>query len=94
VFTTKGQQFRRGAKNAKASGFDGVELHGANGYLLDQFLRDGTNRRNDAYGGTVENRAPFPLEVTEAVVDVWGADRVGYRISSTFMGWGLGLKPN
>jgi N-ethylmaleimide reductase len=74
------EQFRRGAKNAKAAGFDGVELHGANGYLLDQFLRDGTNRRTDAYGGTVENRGR-PLEVTEAVVDVWGADRVGYRIS-------------
>jgi N-ethylmaleimide reductase len=75
------EQFRRGAENAKAAGFDGVELHGANGYLLDQFLRDGTNRRTDAYGGTVENRARLPLEVTKAVIDVWGADRVGYRIS-------------
>jgi len=75
------EQFRRGAENAKAAGFDGVELHGANGYLLDQFLRDGSNRRTDAYGGTVENRARLPLEVTRAVIDVWGADRVGYRIS-------------
>jgi len=75
------EQFRRGAENAKAAGFDGVELHGANGYLLDQFLRDGSNRRTDAYGGTVENRARLPLEITEAVVDVWRADRVGYRIS-------------
>jgi N-ethylmaleimide reductase len=75
------EQFRRGAENAKAAGFDGVEIHGANGYLLDQFLRDGANRRTDAYGGTIENRARLPLEVTSAVIDVWGADRVGYRIS-------------
>jgi N-ethylmaleimide reductase len=75
------EQFRRGAENAKAAGFDGVEIHGANGYLLDQFLRDGTNKRTDAYGGSVENRARLPLEVTKAVIDVWGADRVGYRIS-------------
>jgi N-ethylmaleimide reductase len=75
------EQFRIGAANAKAAGFDGVELHGANGYLLDQFTRDGTNRRTDAYGGTIENRARFPLEVTRAVIGVWGAGRVGYRIS-------------
>jgi N-ethylmaleimide reductase len=75
------EQFRRGAENAKAAGFDGVELHGANGYLLDQFLRDGTNKRTDAYGGGVENRARLPLDVTRAVIDIWGADRVGYRIS-------------
>jgi N-ethylmaleimide reductase len=75
------EQFRRGAENAKAAGFDGVEIHGANGYLLDQFLRDGTNKRTDAYGGSVENRARLPLEVTRAVIDVWGPDRVGYRIS-------------
>ena len=74
-------QFRRGAENANRAGFDGVELHGANGYLLDQFTRDGTNHRTDAYGGTVENRTRLPLEVTKAVIDVWGADRVGYRIS-------------
>src|SRR5438270_4043300 len=75
------EAFRRGAQNAQAAGFDGVELHGANGYLLDQFLQDGSNRRTDAYGGAVENRARLPLEVTKAVIDVWGADRVGYRIS-------------
>jgi N-ethylmaleimide reductase len=74
-------QFKRAAENAKTSGFEGVELHGANGYLLDQFLRDGTNRRTDAYGGSIQNRARFPLEVTEAVIDVWGPSRVGYRIS-------------
>ena len=65
-------QFRTAAENAKAAGFDGVELHGANGYLLDQFLRDGSNRRTDAYGGSIRNRARFPLEVTEAVIGVWG----------------------
>jgi N-ethylmaleimide reductase len=75
------EQYRKGAENAKAAGFDGVEIHGANGYLLDQFLRDGTNKRTDAYGGSVENRARLPLEVTQAVISVWGPDRVGYRIS-------------
>src|ERR1700692_2271749 len=75
------EQFRKGAENAKAAGFDGVELHGANGYLLDQFLRDASNQRTDAYGGRIENRARLPLEVTKAVVDVWGADRVGHPIS-------------
>jgi N-ethylmaleimide reductase len=74
-------QFKHAAENAKAAGFDGVELHGANGYLLDQFLRDGANRRTDAYGGSIQNRARFPLEVAEAVTDVWGASRVGYKIS-------------
>ncbi len=74
-------QFREGAKNALAAGFDGVEIHAANGYLLDQFLRDGSNRRIDAYGGSVENRVRLLLEVTEAVSDVWGADRVGVRLS-------------
>ncbi|ATB39674.1 alkene reductase [Cystobacter fuscus] len=77
-------QFRCGAENAKAAGFDGVELHGANGYLLDQFLRDGANQRTDAYGGSIEKRARLPLEVTKAVVDVWGAGRVGYKLSPTF----------
>lgn len=77
------EQFRRGAENAKRAGFDGVELHGANGYLLDQFTRGGTNHRTDSYGGTVENRTRLPLEVTQAVIDVWGGDRVGYRISPT-----------
>ena len=74
-------QYRRAAENARTAGFDGVEIHGANGYLLDQFTRDGSNIRGDAYGGTVENRCRFPLEVTDAVIDVMGADRTGYRIS-------------
>ncbi|MGF1524175.1 MAG: alkene reductase [Leptolyngbyaceae cyanobacterium] len=80
------EQFRQGAKNALDAGFDGVEVHGANGYLLDQFLRDGANKRTDAYGGAIENRARLLLEVTQAVVDVWGSDRVGVRLSpsSTF----------
>ncbi|WP_338868435.1 alkene reductase [Myxococcus stipitatus] len=73
-------QFRRAAENAREAGFDGVEVHGSNGYLLDQFLRDGSNQRTDAYGGSIENRARFPLEVARAVVDVWGAERVGYRL--------------
>jgi N-ethylmaleimide reductase len=77
------EQFRRGAENAKRAGFDGVELHGANGYLLDQFTRDGTNKRTDAYGGSIANRARLPLEVARAVIDVWGSARVGYRISPT-----------
>lgn len=77
------EQFREGAKRALAAGFDGVEIHGANGYLIDQFLRDGSNRRTDAYGGPVENRARFLLEVVDAVVGVWGADRVGVRLSPT-----------
>jgi N-ethylmaleimide reductase len=75
------EQFAGGARNAKAAGFDGVEIHGANGYLLDQFTRDGTNVRTDAYGGSIQNRVRLPLEVTEAVIGVWGAGRVGYRIS-------------
>jgi N-ethylmaleimide reductase len=74
-------QFRAGATNAKRAGFDGVELHGANGYLLDQFTRDGTNQRSDSYGGSVESRARLPLEVVDAVVGVWGPARVGYRVS-------------
>jgi N-ethylmaleimide reductase len=82
-------QFQVAAENAKAAGFDGVELHGANGYLLDQFLRDGSNRRTDAYGGSVENRARFPLEVVEAVIDVWGAQRVGYKLSPHFAGYSM-----
>ena len=77
------EQFVQGAENALAAGFDGVEVHAANGYLLDQFLRDGTNQRSDAYGGAVENRARLTLEVVEAVTKVWGADRVGVRISPT-----------
>ena len=75
------EAFRAGAQNAKAAGFDGVTLHGANGYLLDQFLQDGTNHRTDGYGGSVEGRARLMLEVTDAVVDVWGADRVGMHLA-------------
>ncbi|EAU42764.1 NADH:flavin oxidoreductase/NADH oxidase [Fulvimarina pelagi HTCC2506] len=71
----------KAAENAKAAGFDGVEVHSANGYLLDQFLQDSTNKRTDAYGGSIENRMRFPLEVIDAVVKVWGADRVGVRVS-------------
>jgi N-ethylmaleimide reductase len=75
------EAFRAAAKRAKAAGFDGVELHGANGYLLDQFLLDGSNKRTDAYGEPVQNRARLLLEVVEAVSSVWGSDRVGLRIS-------------
>jgi N-ethylmaleimide reductase len=75
------EQYRQGAKNALEAGFDGVEVHGANGYLLDQFLRDGSNQRTDAYGGSIENRARLLIEVLEAVIGVWGSDRVGVRLS-------------
>ena len=73
--------YRKGAENAKKAGFDGVEVHGANGYLLDQFLQDSTNQRTDQYGGSVENRARLMLEVTDACIDVWGADRVGMHLA-------------
>ncbi|MFC4166271.1 alkene reductase [Teichococcus aestuarii] len=73
--------YRRGAENAQRAGFDGVEIHGANGYLLDQFLQDSTNRRTDEYGGPVENRARLMLEVTDAAIGVWGADRVGMHLA-------------
>jgi 2,4-dienoyl-CoA reductase-like NADH-dependent reductase (Old Yellow Enzyme family) len=73
--------YKRAAENAKAAGFDGVEIHGANGYLLDQFLQDSTNHRTDAYGGSIENRARLMLEVTDAVISVWGADRVGMHLA-------------
>jgi N-ethylmaleimide reductase len=74
-------QFRQAAHNALAAGFDGVEVHGANGYLLDQFLEDGTNQRTDQYGGSVENRARLLFEVIESAASVWGSDRVGVRLS-------------
>lgn len=82
------EQFRFGAENAKTAGFDGVELHGAFGYLIDQFLQDGSNQRIDEYGGSIENRARFLLEVVEAVSQVWGAERVGIKLSpsNTFYG--------
>jgi len=75
------EAFRQGAENALAAGFDGVEIHGANGYLLDQFLQDGTNRRTDSYGGPVENRARLMLETADACIAVWGADRVGMHLA-------------
>ena len=75
------EDFRRAAANAIRAGFDGVEVHGANGYLLDQFAKDGANHRTDAYGGSIENRARLMLEVTKAVVAEVGADRTGIRIS-------------
>ncbi len=73
--------YRQGAENARLAGFDGVEIHGANGYLLDQFLQDKTNQRTDDYGGAIENRARLMLDVTDAVVSVWGADRVGMHLA-------------
>jgi len=75
------ESFRQGARNAQEAGFDGVEIHGANGYLLDQFLQDKTNRRSDGYGGPIEHRARLMLEVTDACIAVWGAGRVGMHLS-------------
>jgi 2,4-dienoyl-CoA reductase-like NADH-dependent reductase (Old Yellow Enzyme family) len=75
------EAYRHGAANALAAGFDGVEIHGANGYLLDQFLQDSTNKRTDDYGGPIENRARLMLEVTDAVISVWGANRVGMHLA-------------
>ncbi|MNF50939.1 N-ethylmaleimide reductase [compost metagenome] len=75
------EDYRLAARRAKEAGFDGVEVHAANGYLLEQFLRDSTNAREDRYGGTIENRARLPIEVTRAVAEVWGPDRVGIRLS-------------
>jgi N-ethylmaleimide reductase len=75
------EAFRQAARNAKAAGFDGVEVHGANGYLIEQFLQSRSNRRTDQYGGSIENRVRFLMEVTQAVIDVWGAARVGVRLS-------------
>jgi 2,4-dienoyl-CoA reductase-like NADH-dependent reductase (Old Yellow Enzyme family) len=73
--------FRKGAENAKLAGFDGVEIHGANGYLIDQFLQDGSNHRTDEYGGSIENRARLMLEVADAAISVWGAKRVGMHLA-------------
>lgn len=75
------EDFRRAAQNAQDAGFDGVEIHGANGYLLDQFLQDSTNTRTDAYGGPVENRARLMFEAVDAAISVWGADRVGLHLA-------------
>ena len=82
--------YHRAAENAKAAGFDGVEIHGANGYLIDQFLQDSSNHRDDEYGGSIENRARFLLEVTDAVVSVWGADRVGVHLAPRGDAHGVG----
>jgi N-ethylmaleimide reductase len=73
--------YRQGARNALAAGFDGVEIHGANGYLIEQFLQSHTNLRTDRYGGSIESRARLLLEITQAVIEVWGANRVGVRLS-------------
>ena len=75
------EAFRKGTENAKRAGFDGVEIHGANGYLLDQFLQDSSNIRSDRYGGSLENRARLMLEVADAVISVWGANRVGMHLA-------------
>ena len=77
------EDFRHGARNAREAGFDGVELHGANGYLIDQFLRDSTNKRTDRYGGSAPNRARFLVEVMQALIGEWGSERVGVRLSPT-----------
>jgi N-ethylmaleimide reductase len=84
------EQFRQGAENAKIAGFDGVELHGAFGYLIDQFLQDCSNQRTDEYGGSIENRARFLLEVVGAVTKVWGGDRVGIKLSPSNTFYGMG----
>jgi len=82
--------YQKGAENAQLAGFDGVEIHGANGYLLDQFLQSTSNQRTDAYGGSLENRARLMLEVTDAVVSVWGADRVGMHLAPRGDAHGMG----
>jgi len=75
------QKYKQGGINAKEAGFDGVEVHGANGYLVDQFLQSKTNRRTDIYGGSVENRARFLLEITDALIEIWGSGRVGMHLA-------------
>lgn len=77
------EDYQTAASNAKRAGFDGVEIHAANGYLIDQFLRDNTNKRSDAYGGEIKNRARFLFEVVEAILEIWSADKVGIRLSPT-----------
>ena len=84
------EAYRTGAENAQAAGFDGVEIHGANGYLLDQFLQDSTNLRDDGYGGSIENRARLMLEVTDACISVWGAGRVGMHLAPRCDAHGMG----
>ncbi len=82
--------YRRAAENAMTAGFDGVEIHGANGYLIDQFLQDSSNQRTDEYGGSIENRARFLLEATDAVTSVWGAGRVGVHLAPRGDAHGMG----
>ncbi len=84
------EAYRQGALNAKEAGFDGVEIHGANGYLIEEFLLPSSNHRTDQYGGSIENRARFALEVTDAVLSVWDADRVGYHMSPNADAYGEG----
>lgn len=84
--------YAQAAKNAVAAGFDGVEIHGANGYLVDQFIQDVSNQRTDAYGGSIENRSRFCVEVVEAVVKAVGADKVGIRLSPFGVFQGMGMK--
>ncbi len=84
------EAYRQGAENAKRAGFDGVEIHGANGYLIDQFLQDRSNRRTDQYGGPIENRVRFLEEITDAVTGVWGADRVGLHLAPRGDGHDMG----
>jgi N-ethylmaleimide reductase len=83
------ESFAQATRNARTAGFDGVELHGANGYLQDQFLQDGSNRRSDAYGGSVENRARLMLETAQAMIAAWSADRVGVRLSPSSYLYGV-----
>ena len=83
------ESFAQATRNARAAGFDGVELHGANGYLHDQFLQDGSNQRTDAYGGAVENRARLMLETVRAMIGAWSADRVGIRLSPSSSLYGM-----
>jgi len=75
------EEFRVGAENALRAGFDGIQLHGANGYLIDEFLRDCSNKRNDQFGGSIENRCKFPLMVMDALISVFGADKIGIKLS-------------
>ena len=89
------EAYRKGAENAHAAGFDGVEVHGANGYLLDQFLQDSTNQRTDGYGGSIENRARLMLEVTDAAISVWGAGASActWPPAATTSRWGTPTPP-
>ncbi|MGR3197269.1 MAG: alkene reductase [Paracoccus sp. (in: a-proteobacteria)] len=84
------EAFRKGAENARRAGFDGVEIHAANGYLIDQFLQDRANQRDDAYGGSIENRTRLLNEITDAVIGVWGADRVGVHLAPRGDGHDMG----